>query len=30
MEEQMQNGKSKDWVLFPYNASDERAIKIDF
>lgn len=26
----MQNGKSKDWVLFPYDASNEKAIKIDF
>lgn len=29
----MQNtgkGKPKDWVLFPYNGSDERSIKIDF
>ena len=26
----MQNGKSKDWVLFPYDANNEKAIKIDF
>jgi hypothetical protein len=25
-----QTGKEKDFVLFPYNGSDERAIKIDF
>ena len=24
------NAKQKDWVLFPYNPTDERAIKIDF
>jgi len=29
----MQNngsGKQKDWVLFPYDANNEKAIKIDF
>ena len=34
MEEQMQNNngnaKQKDWVLFQYDASNEKAIKIDF
>ena len=33
MEEQMSengNAKQKDWVLFQYDASNERAIKIDF
>ena len=24
------NSKQKDWVLFPYNGADERAIKLDF
>ena len=33
MEDKMQNngsGKQKDWVLFPYDANNEKAIKIDF
>jgi hypothetical protein len=34
MEEQMQNNngnaKQKDWVLFQYDANNEKAIKIDF
>jgi hypothetical protein len=25
-----QTGKEKDFVLFPYDGNDERAIKIDF
>ena len=24
------NGKQKDWVLFPYDAKNEKAIKLDF
>ena len=24
------SGKQKDWVLFPYDANNEKAIKIDF
>ena len=33
MEDKMQNngsGKQKDWVLFPFDANNEKAIKIDF
>ena len=32
MEDKMSNqtGKEKDFVLFPYDGNDERAIKIDF
>ena len=24
------SGKQKDWALFPYDANNEKAIKIDF